>query len=333
MTTLNLQQENQTHELLKQHIEVARQALKVEIAGVSSLADSLNETFSDIVELFLKIEGRVIVSGMGKSGLVGRKIASTLASTGTPSLFVHPAEASHGDLGMIKQNDAILALSNSGETAELSGIVHYAKRYGIKLVSCTGNATSSLAKNADISFVLPKFVEACPIGLAPTTSTTMTLAFGDAVAVALLKARGFSDRDFKIFHPGGNLGSRLKHVSESMHTGGHMPLATLNTDVPTALQTMSDKQFGCVGITNEDGKIVGIITDGDIRRSINFDIQKLKVADLMSKNPVTISSNTLMAKALGLLNDKKITALFVVDGAGKPIGIIHIHDFLSTGIY
>ena len=323
----------QLTEQADRHIAVAKQALRVELAGMESLAESLDATFAQIVELFLALEGRVIVTGMGKSGLVGRKIASTLASTGTAALFVHPAEASHGDLGMIKKDDAILALSNSGETAELSGILHYAKRYSIPVVSCTSNSASSLARNADISFVLPKFAEACPIGLAPTTSTTMTLAFGDAVAVSLLKARGFSDRDFRIFHPGGNLGSRLRHVSESMHTGDHMPLASIDTPLAQALQIMSGKRFGCVGITGKSGELDGIITDGDIRRNINRNMQLLQVADIMSRRPVTITPNTLMAKALGLLNDKKITALFVVDDLHKPVGIIHIHDFLSTGIY
>ena len=295
--------------------------------------------FGRAVGLLASATGRVVVSGMGKSGHVARKIAATFASTGTPALFVHPAEASHGDLGMIVPGDAVLALSNSGETPELADLVAHARRFGLPLVAVTGQAGSALARAADQALLLPPAPEACPLGLAPTTSTTMQLALGDALAVALLTRRGFDATDFRTFHPGGRLGARLSRVRDLMHAGAEMPLAPPDTRMDAALVAMTAKRFGCLGIV-EDGRLVGIITDGDLRRALKpgdgtaprIDLLAAPAAAVMTRAPRTIGPDALAAEALRMMEQRSITALFVVDGAGAPVGILHIHDLLRAGV-
>jgi arabinose-5-phosphate isomerase len=271
---------------------------------------------------------------MGKSGLVGRKIAATLASTGTPALFVHPAEASHGDLGMIVAGDAVLALSNSGETAELADLVAHSRRFALPLVAITARSDSALAQAADIALILPKAAEACPMGLAPTTSTTMQLALGDAIAVALLTRRGFTAADFRQIHPGGKLGARLRRVREVMHTGDAVPLGAPDTPMDVALVRMTEKRFGCLGVVDDDGFLCGIITDGDLRRSMGPDLLARHVRDVMTGSPRTIGPDSLAVEALHMMNahERPITTLFVVDAAGRPLGILHLHDLLRTGV-
>jgi arabinose-5-phosphate isomerase len=268
---------------------------------------------------------------MGKSGHVARKIAATLASTGTPAQFVHPAEASHGDLGMVAAGDAVLALSNSGDTAELSDIVAYAARVRIPLVAMTRRSPSPLADAADVALVLPATEEACSLGLAPTTSTTMMLALGDAIAVALLERKGFSAEDFKIFHPGGRLGRRLLRVADVMHEGSAVPLVPRGTPMSEAVLVMTAKSFGCVGVT-EDGRIAGIVTDGDLRRHMEDDLLARRVEEVMTPRPKTIEAGALAAEALGIMNEHAITSLMVVDEKRRPVGILHIHDCLRAGI-
>jgi arabinose-5-phosphate isomerase len=273
----------------------------------------------------------VIVTGMGKSGHVGRKIAATLASTGTPAYFVHPGEASHGDLGVITKDDAIIALSWSGETAELRDLTDYAKRFGVALIAVTASADSTLAKAADIALVLPAAKEACPLGLAPTTSTLMQLALGDALAVALFESRGFTALQFKEFHPGGKLGASLTFVRDVMHQGDAVPLVPLGTRMSDALVVMTGKGFGCVGVTDTGSALVGIITDGDLRRHMRDDLLKSPVDAVMTRNPKSIRSDQLAAEALEILNARKVTALFVVDKT-KPVGLVHVHDLLRIGV-
>jgi len=285
------------------------------------------------VDRLASATGRVVVSGMGKSGLIGRKIAATLASTGTPALFVHPAEASHGDLGMIVAGDAVLALSNSGETAELADLVAHARRFGLPLVGITARADSTLARAADVALILPRAAEACPMGLAPTTSTTMQVALGDALAVALLTRRGFTAADFRQIHPGGRLGARLRRVRDLMHTGDAMPLASPDMKMATALVRMTEKRFGCLGITDADGRLRGIITDGDLRRAMGPDLLDRSARDVMTPSPRTIGPDALAVEALHDMNahERPITALFVVDEAGRALGILHLHDLLRAG--
>jgi arabinose-5-phosphate isomerase len=299
-------------------------------AVASALEDGLSAPFTEAVRIMHGITGRVIVTGVGKSGHIGSKLAATLASTGTPAFFVHPAEANHGDLGMIAKDDVIISMSWSGETAELKGILSYSRRYRIPLIAITSGEKSTLAREADVVLRMPKVVEACPHGLAPTTSTMMQLAIGDALAIALLEARGFTAGDFHKFHPGGTLGAALTHIGEIMHKGERIPLVASGTKMRDAIIEISTKGFGCVGITNADGTLAGIITDGDLRRHIGKDLLSVAVDDVMTRNPKTVPSNTLVAKALDLVNASKITALMIV-GDGRPVGIVHLHDLLRVG--
>jgi arabinose-5-phosphate isomerase len=317
-----------------QVIASALRTLDAEGSGVEALAtalrDGLGATFVAAVDLIRAAQGRVIVTGMGKSGHIGRKIASTFASTGTPSLFVHPAEASHGDLGMITSNDVILALSWSGETAELKNLTDYSQRHRIGLIAMTASAESTLAKTADVVLTLPQAREACPHNLAPTTSALMQLALGDALAIALLESRGFTAIDFGLLHPGGKLGALLKTVADFMHTGATVPLAPLGTAMSDALIEMSAKGFGCIGITDARGQLVGIITDGDLRRHMRNDLLDAKVDEVMTRGPKTVRPDQLISETLEILNSMKVTALFAVE-AGKPVGVIHVHDLLRAG--
>jgi arabinose-5-phosphate isomerase len=309
----------------------ARRVFDLESQAIRDLEHILDERFTRALDLLTRIKGRVVVSGMGKSGHVANKIAATLASTGTPAFFVHPAEASHGDLGMITEDDAVIAISNSGETHELSDIVAHAKRFRIPLIGITGRARSSLAENADVALVLPPAQEACPIGLAPTTSTTMTLALGDAIAIALMERRGFTADDFQMRHPGGQLGRQLLKVSDVMHTGAAVPLITGTAPMSEVLLTMTAKHFGCVGVLDGRQRLVGIITDGDLRRNMAPTLLDLTARAVMTPDPVTIRPGALAAEALGEMNLRAITALFVVE-AKRVVGIVHIHDCLRAGI-
>jgi arabinose-5-phosphate isomerase len=314
-------------------IAVARRVLATEIDGLRALIDGLDERFSASVALIAAVRGRVIVTGMGKSGHVARKIAATFASTGTPAQFVHPGEASHGDLGMITASDAVLALSNSGDTAELAAIVDYTRRFRIPLIAMTRRAASALAEAADIALVVPDSAEACPMGLAPTTSTTMMLALGDALAVALLERKGFSARDFHSLHPGGTLGRKLLHVADIMHDGAAMPIVAEGTRMGEAILTMSAKSFGCVGVVDARGRLVGIITDGDLRRHMSAELLSSSVDVVMSRRPRTIRPRALVGEALNLMNAQtpRITCLFAVDDETRPVGILNVHDCLRAG--
>lgn len=315
-------------------IASALRTLEAEGSGVdalkAALRDGLGRTIAVAVDTIREAEGRVIVTGMGKSGHVARKIASTLASTGTPAFFVHPSEASHGDLGMIANNDVILALSWSGETAELKNITDYSRRYGIKLIAMTAIADSALAKVADVVLVLPQAREACPHNLAPTTSSLMQLALGDALAIALLESHGFTAVDFGLLHPGGKLGTLLKTVRDIMHTGETMPLRPLGTRMSDAILEMTAKGFGCVGIVDGRGLLIGIITDGDLRRHMRNNLLEAHVDDVMTRSPKSVRPDQLLSETLDILNSTKVTALFAVE-AGKPVGIVHVHDLLRTG--
>jgi arabinose-5-phosphate isomerase len=314
--------------------DVARRVLLTEAAGLSALAASLDGSFGRAVDLLAARTGRVVVSGMGKSGHVARKIAATFASTGTAALFVHPAEASHGDLGMIVPGDAVLALSNSGETVELADLVAHASRFGLPLVAITARSGSALARAASVALVLPPSAEACPMGLAPTTSTTMQMALGDALAVALLTRRGFTASDFRQFHPGGRLGAQLKHVCDLMHDGDAMPLADPEMVMHRALLVMTEKRFGCLGVTDAAGRLAGILTDGDLRRAMGPDLLGRRVGEIMTPSPRTIGPDALAAEALHEMTARArpITTLFVVDTIGRPIGILHMHDLLRAGL-
>jgi arabinose-5-phosphate isomerase len=315
-------------------IDSALRTLEAEGSGIEALAaslrDGLGDTFVAAVGLIRAASGRVIVTGMGKSGHVGNKIASTLASTGTPAMFVHPAEASHGDLGMIAKGDVILALSWSGETAELKNLTDYSRRFRIGLIAMTANADSTLGKTADVVLTLPQAREACPHNLAPTTSSLMQLALGDALAIALLESHGFTAHDFGMLHPGGKLGALLKTVGDLMHTGDAVPLAPIGTAMSDAILQMSAKGFGCVGIIDAQGKLAGIITDGDLRRHMRNDLLNARVEEIMTKSPKTVRPNQLISETLDILNTVKVTALFAVED-GKPAGVIHVHDLLRAG--
>jgi arabinose-5-phosphate isomerase len=314
-------------------LDVARAVLGTEAAGLRALAAGLDDRFTQAVALLEGATGRVVVSGMGKSGHVARKIVATLASTGTPALFVHPAEASHGDLGMIVAGDVVLALSNSGETAELADLVAHTRRFGLPLIAITGRDGSALASAADVALVLPAAAEACPMGLAPTTST-MQMALGDALAVALLTRRGFTAAEFRDFHPGGKLGARLRRVRELMHKDDAVPLASPDTPMDRALLLITEKRFGCLGIINADGKLLGIITDGDLRRAMGPELLTRQAHEVMTTAPRTIGPEALAAEALHIMNarERPITSLFVVDTRGRPVGILHLHDVLRAGI-
>jgi arabinose-5-phosphate isomerase len=315
-------------------IASALRTVRTEQAGVAALADALENgvagPFAEAVELLSQINGRVIVTGVGKSGHIGSKIAATLASTGTPAFFVHPSEANHGDLGMIARDDAIVAISWSGETAELKGIIAYSRRFLIPLIAVTAGHASALARQADVVLSLPRAVEACPHGLAPTTSTLLQLVVGDALAIALLEARGFTPDHFRTFHPGGQLGANLTQVREIMHTGDELPLVRLGSGMQEAVREISRKGFGCVGVVAADGALEGVITDGDIRRHLGGNVLAMTVEEVMTKKPKSVRPETLVASALQTINSSSITSLMVVED-GRTIGLVHLHDLLRIG--
>lgn len=312
-------------------LDSARRVLQLEARGLEAMARGVDRAFTQALDLIEQMQGRVIVTGMGKSGHVGRKLAATLASTGTPAMFVHAAEASHGDLGMITPADVVIALSNSGETPELADILVYAKRFGIPIIAMTGKADSTLARASTVTLLLAPAAEACPMGLAPTTSTTIMLALGDALAVATLERKGFSASDFQMLHPGGMLGRRLLRVADIMHRGAALPLANEEEKMAEALIEMTAKSLGCVGIVDGEQRLVGIITDGDLRRHMGDDLLERTVGEIMTRNPKTIDAAALASEAVGMMNARKITAVFVVENA-RPIGIVHIHDCLRAGV-
>jgi arabinose-5-phosphate isomerase len=314
-------------------LQSAIRTLRLEAQALDQLSSWLGEPFVAALDLLGAVTGRIVVTGMGKSGHVAHKIAATLASTGSPAFFVHPAEASHGDLGMIAAGDAILALSNSGETTELADIIVYAKRYSIPLVAMTAKAGSALADAASVALILPPAREACTLDLAPTTSTTVMMALGDAIAVALYERKGFSAEDFQVFHPGGKLGRRLLKVGDIMHKGEEVPLAGMDTPMSDVLLLMTAKSFGCAGIVGKDGGLAGIITDGDLRRHMEQGLLGRKAGEVMTARPKTITSKALASEAVAQMNRKSrpVTCLFVVDEV-KPVGIIHIHDCLRAGV-
>src|SRR3954452_16671092 len=316
-------------------ISSALRTLETEASGITALIDAirngLGAPFIAAIELIKGAGGRLIVTGMGKSGHVGRKIAATFASTGTPAYFVHPGEASHGDLGMITKDDVIMALSWSGETVELKDLIDYSRRFRAGLIAVTADAASTLAKAADVALILPQAREACPHNLAPTTSSLLQLALGDALAVALLESRGFTALNFRDLHPGGRLGAKLKFIRDLMHSGAGVPLIARGAAMSAAIVEMTAKGFGCVGITDATGKLAGIITDGDLRRHMGKDLLAEKVDDVMTKSPKTVSADQLASDAIELLNSPKLTAVFVVE-AGKPAGIVHLHDLLRAGV-
>ena len=318
-----------------QAIASALRTLELEGEGLSALKAALTgdlvESFAEAVELLRSCRGRVIVTGMGKSGHVGLKIAATLSSTGTPAYFVHPSEASHGDLGMITQQDVILAFSWSGETAELGNIVSFSSRFAVPLIAVTSNRDSTLGIAAELVLALPQAKEACPHGLAPTTSTVMQLALGDCLAIALLESKGFTAVDFKVFHPGGQLGARLKFVGDLMHRTDRLPLANFDMPMAEAIVVMTEKAFGCLGVIDGDGRLAGIVTDGDLRRHMGDGLLDQRAADIMTANPKTVSPDILASAALEVINASSITALFVVED-GRPVGILHVHDLLRAGV-
>ncbi|MDN2580518.1 KpsF/GutQ family sugar-phosphate isomerase [Aquibium sp. ELW1220] len=318
----------------REAIASAMRTIATEQAGLAALAaaldNGLSEPFATAIGILSQISGRVIVTGVGKSGHIGSKLAATLASTGTPAFFVHPAEANHGDLGMIAADDAIVAMSWSGESAELKGIVAYSRRFKIPLIAMTSGEASTLATAADVVLCLPRAPEACPHGLAPTTSTLLQLAVGDALAIALLEARGFTPDHFRTFHPGGQLGANLTQVREIMHAGDELPTVPLGTLMPDAIRELARKRFGCVCVTRDDGRIAGIFTDGDLARSLHLNLADTRIDDLMTRTPKTIGPRLLAAEAMALLNEHNISAL-VVEENGYPLGVVHFHDLLKLG--
>ena len=315
-------------------VVAAKQVIDREVEALEMMKNELDDSLSKVLNLMQKTKGRVIVTGMGKSGHIGRKIAATLASTGTPSFFVHPGEASHGDLGMLTSNDVVLAISNGGESRELSDILMYCKRYKIPLVAMTKNPDSTLGKAGDYILKLPDDGEACPLGLAPTSSTTATLVLGDVLAICLMERKGFSATDYKQRHPGGKLGAILCKVSDLMHSGDEMPIISEDAIMQDALMVMSEKMLGCVGAVNKKGELVGIITDGDLRRWMSPKLIEEKVSKVMTRNPKTIRPDVLASEAVYVMNNtgRGITNLFVVEDDGKPIGLIHIQDCLRAGV-
>ncbi len=313
-------------------LQSARQTIDYEIAGLSALQAALGDTFTAAIEMLAQLDkGRVIISGMGKSGHIGRKIAASMASTGTPAQFVHPAEASHGDLGMITRDDVILALSWSGETAELASLMQYKLRFEIPMIAITAAADSMLARSADICLALPKADEACPNGLAPTTSTTMQLALGDALTVALLQKKNFSAADFKNFHPGGKLGASLRYIGDVMHKAPHLPLGGQDMKMSEAIIEMSKFSFGCLGIIDDKGDLVGIITDGDLRRHMGEDLLTKSTGDIMTKKPHRMEETQLAAEALHEMQKNNIQCLFICEG-DTPTGFIRLLDLLRIGV-
>ena len=315
------------------YLDTARRVVAIEAEGLAALSGALGDSFAAAVETILAATGRVIVSGMGKSGHVGRKIAATLASTGTPAQFVHPAEASHGDLGMVTKADVALVLSNSGETPELADIIAHTRRFGIPLIGVAAREGSTLLRQADVAILLPRAEEACGTGIVPTTSTTMTLALVDALAVALMEHRRFTPEHFRAFHPGGRLGARLMTVADLMHAGEALPLVGLDTPMPEVLIAITRKGFGVAGVTDASGRLVGIITDGDLRRHMDG-LLGLAAAAVMTRDPRTIAPDALAETAVALMNDRKITCLFAVapGGDGRAEGLLHIHDCLRAGV-
>ncbi|WP_331255885.1 KpsF/GutQ family sugar-phosphate isomerase [Candidatus Bealeia paramacronuclearis] len=313
-------------------LEEARRVLTLEANSLESLANHLDHSFTETIEILNRIQGRVIVTGIGKSGHIANKIAATLSSTGTPSFFIHPTEASHGDLGMLSKEDAIMILSSSGETQELLDIIGFAKRFGIPLIGITGSAESTLGKASNVVLTLPPYQEACPHQLAPTTSTTLMLALGDALAVALLQEKGFSALDFKNLHPGGKLGARLSLVSDLMRDQTDLPLSSLKTPMSEALIQMTQKGFGCLGIIDQDKKLCGIITDGDLRRHMSPTLLNMTAEEVMTPSPLTISKEAWAQEALHIMNEKSITSLFVIAENRTPLGLIRLHDCLKAGL-
>lgn len=316
---------------MKKHLDTARRVILEEAAGLQALSESIGQGFEDAVELILNAKGRIIVSGIGKSGHIARKIAATLASTGTPAQFVHPAEASHGDLGMVTSDDIVLALSNSGEAPELANLVAYTRRFDIPLIALSSREGSTLATQADIRINIPQLGEACGHGVVPTTSTTMSLAVGDALAIALMEARHFTPSDFRAFHPGGKLGAKLARVSDLMHAGDAMPLVARNTKMSETLLTMSQKGLGVVGVTDDQGYLAGIITDGDLRRHMDG-LLDMSAGDVMTADPKTTFPHVLAAEAVGIMNAKNITCLFALNDDRTIAGVIKIHDCLRAGV-
>ena len=313
-------------------IRAGQRVIETEIAGLAALQASIGEEFAAIVTAIVALKGRLVCAGVGKSGHVARKIAATLASTGTPAMFIHPTEASHGDMGMIGVDDAVLALSKSGEVSEMGDLIAYAKRFSIPLIAMTANADSVLGRAGDHLMLLPEAIEACGETRAPTTSTTMQIAYGDALAVALLEQRGFTAQNFRVYHPGGKLGALLKSVGDLMHKSDDLPLVGLATPMMEALLTMTAKRFGATGVVDGGGKLVGIITDGDVRRRAGGDFTGLTATDVMTPAPMTISPEALAGAALAALNEKGRTVIFAVDNDTKPVGILHVHDLLRAGV-
>ena len=311
----------------KNIISSAKKVLAKELESIKTISSVFNDNFFRAVEKIHKLKGRVIVTGVGKSAHVGNKISATLTSTGTSSFFIHATEASHGDLGNIKKNDCVIAISNSGETSELNNIIHFTKRFNITLISITSNAKSTLHKNATIGILYKKPIEACPLNLAPTSSSTMSMIIGDCIAISLLELRGFKSINFKNLHPGGNLGKDLKSIGEIMHSNRSLPITSVDDKMSKALIIMTKKSFGCLGVIDKKNKIVGIITDGDLRRKLNSKFFEKKASEIMTKNPTLANKDMLVGEALNLMNSKKITSLFICENK-KPIGIIHIHDLL-----
>ncbi len=311
--------------------DVAVKVLQIEGAAVLSLAEDLSADFGPAVDMILASKGRLIVSGIGKSGHIGRKLAATFASTGTPSFFVHPAEASHGDLGMITPEDICLVISNSGETSELSDIIGHCARFNIPIIGISKRAESTLMKAARIRLTLPDLQEACSIGMAPTTSTTLTLAMGDALAVALMEMRGFRKEHFGTYHPGGKLGAQLLKAAQLMHQGEQVPHVPAGHPMPEVIVAMTARGFGVAGVCDDAGRLFGVISDGDLRRNLAH-LMEVTAQDVCTRDPVTITPETLAPEALGIMNARKISALFVVDDEHRPVGILHIHDCLRAGI-
>ena len=312
-------------------IGLAKHVLQLEHNGIIALADSLGASFINVLDMLESIEGRVVVTGMGKSGHVGRKLSSTLSSTGIPSFFVHPGEASHGDLGMIDKSDAVIAISNSGDTPEMSDLIAYTRRFGVPLIAITSNNKGTIVEQADLTLLLPQAEEACPMGLAPTTSTTMAMALGDAIAIGLMNRLGFTADDFKLRHPGGQLGKRLLKVSDIMHSGSAIPLSSGSELMSEVIPEMTAKSFGCIAIVDNAGKIRGIITDGDLRRHMGDSMLARHAEQVMTPNPKTIRPTALASEAVLTMNESHITNLFVAEDK-KIVGIIHIHDCLRAGV-
>ena len=312
-------------------LRAAREVLNLESQALVALADSLNDSFTKALDIIVGLKGRLIISGMGKAGHVGKKVTATLASTGTPCYFVHPAESSHGDLGMISEDDAVLMLSNSGETKELGDMINYCKRFSIPLIAITSKPESTLGRQADVLLQLPPVAEACPNQQAPTTSTTMIMSMGDAIAISLMKRRGFSASDFRLYHPGGKLGGQLLAVSKIMQQGDALPLVSKDATMSDALKTISEKTFGCAIIINDKNELAGFMTDGDLRRHLSSDLLQQKVTDVMNATPINIDSTALAAEALAIMNQHSITQLLVVDNK-KPVGLVRLHDIMRAGV-